>query len=120
MIAIRMLVDADGAPHGHTVYTYTAGEVYAPDTLPPATEWLMNAFVTSGRAVEVDASGNPVATPASRRARKAVASDTPTDSAEASSDAPAPSSDATQADSDADSDVPATVDPVPEPVPDGE
>lgn len=120
MIAIRMLVDADGAPHGHTIYSYEAGEVYAPDTLPPATEWLMSAFVTSGRAVEVDASGNPVVTPASRRAKKAVASDSATDSAEASSDAPAPSGDATQADSDAASATPATIDPAADPVPDGE
>lgn len=91
MIAIRMLVDADGAPHGHTVYPYTAGEVYTPESQPPATEWLMSAFVVSGRAVEVDAAGNPVATPAAKRARKAVASDVTEDAAEASSDAPAPS-----------------------------
>ena len=70
MIAIRMTVDADGSPNGHTVYTYHAGEVYSTDSEPPASESLMAAFVASKRAVEVDASGNPIGTPASKRATK--------------------------------------------------
>lgn len=73
MIAIRMTVDADGSPNGHTVYTYHAGEVYSPDSDPPASESLMAAFVASKRAVEVDASGNPIGTPASKRATKSDA-----------------------------------------------
>lgn len=71
MHAIRMLVDAEGAPHGHTVYRYTAGEVYSPESDPPATGALMLAFVASKRAVEVDADGNPVGKPADKRATKA-------------------------------------------------
>ena len=76
MIAIRMTVGADGSPNGHTVYTYHAGEVYSPDSEPPASESLMAAFVASKRAVEVDASGNPIGMPASKRATK---SDTKSD-----------------------------------------
>ena len=72
-----MLVDADGSPHGHTVYSYTAGEVYSPESNPPATGYLMAAFVSSGRAVEVDEQGNPVGTPATRRGRKSAASEEP-------------------------------------------
>lgn len=70
MLAIRMLVTADGSPHGHTVYTYEEGEVYSPDSTPPATGYLMEAFVSSKRAIEVDADGNPVAIPAAKRAKK--------------------------------------------------
>lgn len=72
-----MLVDADGSPHGHTVYTYTAGEVYSSQSTPSVTEPLMAAFVASGRAVEVDEQGNPVVAPASRRARKSAATEEP-------------------------------------------
>ena len=90
MQAIRMLIDADGAPHGHTVYRYESGEMYrAGDTQPPMSEDLMTAFVASGRAVEVDENGNPVATPASRRARKSAdASDVPEAAPESAQPAP--------------------------------
>lgn len=98
MIAIRMLVDAEGAPHGHTIYTYEAGEMYrAGDTQPPMSDWLMSAFVASGRAVEVDEIGNPVSVPAAKRARKANSAQTGAARAATTEDAPAPSSDATEA-----------------------
>lgn len=77
MIAIRMVEDAEGSPNGHTVYQYVAGEVYSPDSEPPADNFLMASFVASKRAVEVDANGNPVSTPASRRSTKAAATATP-------------------------------------------
>lgn len=70
MQAIRMLVDAEGSPNGHTVHTYTAGEVYSPESTPRASHALMTAFVASKRAVECDAHGNPVGTPAEKRATK--------------------------------------------------
>lgn len=95
MIAIRMLVDADGSPNGHTIYHYEAGEIYrAGDTQPPLDDFLMASFVASGRAIEVDADGNPVATPASRRARKASSPSADAGMADATdsdaTDAPAP------------------------------
>jgi|SRR5579859_660950 len=70
--AIRMLEDAEGSPNGHTVYRYTAGEVYTRESAPPVDEHLMTSFVSSGRAVECDANGNPVGKPVDRRAYKAA------------------------------------------------
>ena len=67
-----MLEDALGSPNGHTVYRYTAGEVYTRDSEPPVDDHLMSSFVTSGRAVEVDAQGNPIGKPVDRRAFKAA------------------------------------------------
>lgn len=72
MQAIRMLEDAEGSPNGHTVYRYVAGEIYTRDSEPPVDEHLMTSFVGNGRAVEVDAAGNPIGKPADRRATKAA------------------------------------------------
>lgn len=72
MHAIRMLEDAEGSVNGHTVHLYKSGEVYSSETTPPVNDHLMQSFVVSGRAVEVDAQGNPVGTPADRRAYKAA------------------------------------------------
>lgn len=67
MQAIRMLVDAEGSPNGHTIHIYRAGEVYSPATTPRASAFLMSAFVASGRAVECDAQGNPIGKPAAEK-----------------------------------------------------
>lgn len=70
MHAIRMLHDRDGSPNGHTVHTYQAGEIYSKESDPPASDYLMEGFVASGHALEVDAHGNPKGTPAEARAKK--------------------------------------------------
>jgi hypothetical protein len=68
---IRMLEDALGSSDGAKVYRYVSGEVYDEETTAPrASAELMKAFVESDRAVEVDAQGNPLGTPASKRSVK--------------------------------------------------
>lgn len=68
---IRMLEDRDGA-HDHIhIVTYLAGEIYSLDRHdPPISQDLLDGFVASGHALEVDEVGNPIATPASRRQTK--------------------------------------------------
>jgi hypothetical protein len=72
MFAVRMVKNHKAAPARVTVYMYKAGEIYGPDSMPPAPESLMQSMVAQGLAVEVDAEGNPVGTPASKRAQKAA------------------------------------------------
>lgn len=83
MHAIRMLEDADGSPNGHTVYSYKLGDIYTRESVPPVSDHLMTSFVVSGRAVEVDASGNPVGKPVDRRAYKAATEPAPAPEPEA-------------------------------------
>lgn len=89
-----MLEDRDGAPDGITIYTYQAGEVYSETSTPRATQEQMAGFVASGHAIEVDADGNPVATPASKRATKVTGPKATKDAAATDDvsvdDAPAP------------------------------
>ncbi|MDE1904962.1 MAG: hypothetical protein KGH75_00745 [Rhodospirillales bacterium] len=68
---IRMLADREGAwDHIHIV-TYQAGEIYSLDrTDPPISQDLLDGFVASGHAMEVDADGNPVGMPADTRQTK--------------------------------------------------
>jgi hypothetical protein len=70
MHAIRMLEDRAGSPNGHTVYTYKAGEIYTRESDPPVSDALMHGFIATGHALEVDAHGNPIGTPAEARAKK--------------------------------------------------
>ena len=67
-----MLEDAEGSPNGTHVYVYTSGEVYSRETDPRISDEMAESFVRSGRAVAVDASGNPVGKPVDRRAFKAA------------------------------------------------
>ncbi len=88
---IRMLEDRDGA-HDHIhIVTYRAGEVY-PNAAnnPPISQDLLDGFVASGHAVEVDAAGNPVNPPAARRQTK------PTGPAATKADDAAPASEPTE------------------------
>lgn len=48
---IRMLIDARGAPHGHTVFDYVAGETY-PQPGREVTDDLGAAFIAAGQAVD--------------------------------------------------------------------
>lgn len=68
---IRMLEDRDGAPDHIHIETYRAGEVYSLQRHDPQiSQDLLDGFVASGHAVEVDGSGNPIGTPASKRQTK--------------------------------------------------
>lgn len=68
---IRMTADRDGAYDHFNIVTYRAGEVYHRyRTDPPISQDLLDGFVASGHAIEVDAQGNPVAIPADKRATK--------------------------------------------------
>ena len=106
-----MLEDRDGSPNHTHVHLYRAGEVYSRETVPPASDDLMAGFVASGHALEVDAHGNPVGTPADARARKAAwvaevaalmgPADAPALAAEEDAPAPASESDAESAAQDA-------------------
>jgi hypothetical protein len=85
---IRMLEDRDGAYDHIHIVTYVAGEVYSLDRRdPPISQDLLDGFVASGHAQEVDEAGNPIGTPASRRQTKPVtppatkADDTPGEAA---------------------------------------
>ncbi len=69
--AIRMTADRDGAPDHLTIITYQAGEIYSLDRAdPPISQDLLDGFVASGHAVEVDADGNPLSIPADKRQTK--------------------------------------------------
>jgi len=99
---IRMLEDRDGAWDHIQIARYQAGEVYSLDRFdPPISQDLLDGFVASGHAIEVDAEGNPVATPASKRqtkvtgpkaAKDASATDESSAADAPSPDAPAPES----------------------------
>lgn len=68
---IRMLEDRDGAHDHIQIATYRSGEIYHLDRKdPPISQDLLDGFVASGHAQEVDEAGNPISTPASRRATK--------------------------------------------------
>ena len=71
---IRMLADRDGA-HDHIhIVTYQAGEIYSLDRKePPISQDLLDGFVASGHAQEVDEAGNAINIPASRRQTKPMA-----------------------------------------------
>lgn len=85
---IRMLEDRDGAHDHINIVTYHAGEIYSLDRRdPPISQELLDGFVASGHAQEVDAQGNPIGPPASKRQTKPVtppatkADDTPGEAA---------------------------------------
>jgi hypothetical protein len=67
---VRMLEDAKGAPAGHTVFDYKAGEVYGAESEPAMSDPLAEVFVKYDLAVEVDEDGNPIAPPAAKRQTK--------------------------------------------------
>lgn len=67
---IRMLEDRDGAYDHINIVTYEAGEVYSLGCDTPISQELLDGFVASGHAIEVDADGNPVGTPADKRQTK--------------------------------------------------
>ena len=71
---IRMLADRDGA-HDHIhIVTYQAGEIYSLDRKePPISQDLLDGFVASGHAQEVDEAGNAINIPANRRQTKIIA-----------------------------------------------
>ena len=71
---IRMLEDRDGAYDHIHIVTYRAGEIYHLDRKePPISQDLLDGFVASGHAQEVDEAGNAIGTPASRRQTKPIA-----------------------------------------------
>lgn len=72
MYAIRMLETADASPNHMHVHTYEKGKIYSTESEPPLTPALMEGFVGRGFALEVDAAGNPIGTPAEARAKKAA------------------------------------------------
>ncbi len=68
---IRMTADREGAPDHLTIITYQAGEVYSlTRTDPPISQDLLDGFVASGHAIEVDGDGNPLSIPADKRQTK--------------------------------------------------
>jgi hypothetical protein len=68
---IRMTADREGAYDHYNIVTYKAGEVYSLERAdPPISQDLLDGFVASGHAIEVDADGNPVAAPAADRQTK--------------------------------------------------
>jgi hypothetical protein len=68
---IRMLENREGAYDHINIVLYREGEVYSRErTDPPISQDLLDGFVASGHAIEVDAQGNPIGTPASRRQTK--------------------------------------------------
>ena len=68
---IRMTADRDGAYDHINIVTYQAGEVYhLGRTEPRISQDLLDGFVASGHAIEVDAEGNPIGTPADKRETK--------------------------------------------------
>ena len=85
---IRMLEDRAGAYDHINIVTYVAGEVYSLDRFdPPISQDLLDGFVASGHAIEVDADGNPVATPASKRQTKVTGPKATKDASAETSDA---------------------------------
>lgn len=68
---IRMLEDRDGAWDHIQIHTYQAGEVYSLEGSPlPISQDLLDGFVASGHAIEVDEQGDPVGKPADNRKTK--------------------------------------------------
>lgn len=73
---VRMLEDRDGAWDHIQVNTYRAGEVYHLGRFdPPISQDLLDGFVASGHAIEVDENGNPTTKAGAKRLTKVVAPD---------------------------------------------
>lgn len=56
---LRMLITHTGSPDGHTLYVYTAGEVYDAHSTPPMTAHLAAIFLHAGWAEDADARSTP-------------------------------------------------------------
>lgn len=72
---LKMTEDADGSTDGRTTRRYLSGQVYSATSKPAVDAFLFHSFVSSGRAVECDADGNPLAPatpePSSKAAKSA-------------------------------------------------
>ena len=68
---IRMITDREGAHDHINIALYQAGEIYHRGRVdPPISQDLLDGFIASGHAIEVDEQGNPIGIPADRRATK--------------------------------------------------
>src|SRR5579875_951694 len=67
---IRMLEDREGSPNHTHVFLYREGEIYSESSIPAVSPDLVEGFIASGHAIEVDEVGNPIAKPAEKRATK--------------------------------------------------
>lgn len=71
---IRMIEDRDGAYDHINIVTYRAGEIYSREGSDlPISQDLLDGFVASGHAIEVDAQGNPVNRPGRRQTKPTTA-----------------------------------------------